>query len=92
MLQVYVSPACAGCRRAAELVAQVRRLRPGAAIRLIDLDEVAAEACPAGVVGTPTYVVGGRVRWLGNPAFEELLALWDVEVAQVGEGAGTHPG
>ncbi|WP_241175889.1 DsbA family protein [Modestobacter sp. KNN46-3] len=38
------------------------------------------EARPAGLVGTPTYRLGGRVRWLGNPSTEELLAAWDEEV------------
>jgi hypothetical protein len=78
-LQVYVSAACASCRRAGELVTELRRLRPGAAVALVDIDRLEPDARPAGLVGTPTYVLHGRVRWLGNPSTEELLAGWDAE-------------
>ncbi len=78
-LQVYVSQTCASCRRAGELVTELRRLRPGAAVALVDIDHMEADARPAGLVGTPTYVLRGRVRWLGNPSVEELLAGWDEE-------------
>jgi hypothetical protein len=77
LLQVYVSAACRSCLRARELVILLRRLRSGAAVQLIDLDRVPSGIRPAGLVGTPTYVLGGRVRWLGNPSAEELLAAWD---------------
>ncbi|WP_197058524.1 thioredoxin domain-containing protein [Modestobacter caceresii] len=80
LLEVYVTAGCLGCVRARELVAHLRRTRPGAAAETIDLDWLPPEARPAGLVGTPTYRLGGRVRWLGNPSTEELLAAWDEEV------------
>ncbi len=76
-LHVYVSAACASCRRTRELVTELRRLRPGAAVALVDIDRLEPDARPTGVVGTPTYVLHGRVRWLGNPSTEELLRCWD---------------
>ncbi|SNS00853.1 hypothetical protein [Blastococcus mobilis] len=79
LLRVYVSAVCSSCLRARELVAHLRRLRPAAAVELIDVDRAAPGARPAGLVGTPTYMLGGRVRWLGNPPAEELLAAWDEE-------------
>ncbi len=79
-LQVYVSEGCASCRRSGELVTELRRLRPGAAVALVDIDRLEADARPAGLVGTPTYVLRGRVRWLGNPSAEELVAGWDEEM------------
>jgi hypothetical protein len=82
VLQVYVSAACPSCLRATELVTQLRQMRPGAAAQLVDLDRTAPGAEPAGLVGTPTYVLGGRLRWLGNPSAEELLAAWDEEADQ----------
>jgi hypothetical protein len=82
LLQVYVSAGCLGCVRAGELVAHLRRARPGAAVETIDLDRAPPEALPVGLVGTPTYRLGGRVRWLGNPSAEELLAVWDEEVGR----------
>ncbi len=81
LLEVYVTAGCLGCVRAEELVAHLRRTRPGADVRTIDLDR-SPEACPADLVGTPTYRLGGRVRWLGNPSEEELLAVWDEEVGR----------
>ena len=53
-------------------------MRPGAAAELVELDRTPpGEQVPSGVVGTPTYVLDGRVRWLGNPSPEELLAVFD---------------
>ncbi|MDP9431469.1 MAG: thioredoxin family protein [Actinomycetota bacterium] len=77
-LTVYVSVACPGCARARELVALLRRDRPSAAVAVVDLDQLPRrDALPAGVVATPTYVLDGRVRWLGNPSLAELVAAWD---------------
>ena len=78
-LEVYVSACCLGCVRAEELVAHLRRTRPGADVEVIDLDR-SPRTPPAGLVGTPTYRLGGRIRWLGNPSAEELVAVWDEEV------------
>ncbi|MDP9497025.1 MAG: thioredoxin family protein [Actinomycetota bacterium] len=77
-LQVYVTAACGTCIRTQELVAQLRRSRPGAAVEVVDLDQLPpGHPLPAGLVGTPTYYLDGRVRWLGNPDPADLLAVWD---------------
>lgn len=77
-LQVYVTAACGSCVRSRELVVQLRRSRPGAAVEVVDLDQLPPEhPLPAELVGTPTYLLNGRVRWLGNPDPAELLAVWD---------------
>ncbi len=77
-LQVYVTSACGSCVRSRELVAQLRRSRPGAAVEVVDLEQLPlGHPLPAGLVGTPTYFLNGRVRWLGNPDPAELLAVWD---------------
>ncbi|MDK3256731.1 glutaredoxin family protein [Blastococcus capsensis] len=76
VLQVYVAGGCGSCRRAEELVAQLLLRHPGAAVEVVDLSRSpAGRTLPAGLVGTPTYTVDGRVRWLGNPSPEELLDL-----------------
>ncbi len=87
LLQVYVTAGCLGCVRARELVAHLRRMRPGADVQTIDLDRSPPETRPAGLLGTPTYRLDGRVRWLGNPSSEELLAVWDEEVGRNEEEA-----
>jgi hypothetical protein len=77
-VRVYVADGCGSCHRARELVAQLRSRRPDADVELVDLTRSPAEQpLPAGLVGTPTYTVGGRVRWLGNPSPQDLLDVVD---------------
>lgn len=75
-LRVVVSAGCAACRYSLELVELVRRLRPRQPVEVIDLDDRAV-AVPAGVIGTPTFLLGARVVSLGNPTLDELLATLD---------------
>lgn len=76
LLQVVVSAGCAGCRRARELADSVRRLRPHHLVTVIELGDDDAGP-PAGVVGTPTFLLGGRIVSLGNPTLDGLLATLD---------------
>lgn len=76
-LRVVVAAGCVGCRLAGELVDAVRRLRPLQPVEVIDLDDVDGPPVPAGVVGTPTFVLGDRILSLGNPTLESLLATLD---------------
>jgi hypothetical protein len=62
-LRVYVSASCLVCDRARQLV---------------DLDQPDAVK-PDFVFGTPTYVLGERIVFLGNPALATLLSLLDAE-------------
>lgn len=79
-VRVYVADGCGSCHRARELVVQLRLRRPDADVELVDLTRSPAEQpLPAGLVGTPTYTVGGQVRWLGNPPPQELLDVIDGE-------------
>jgi hypothetical protein len=75
-LRVVVSAGCATCRYSMKLVEAVRRLRPRQPVEVIDLDDRAISV-PAGVVGTPTFLLGERVVSLGNPTIEDLLATVD---------------
>lgn len=71
---VLVSADCPGCDESARVVAEVLRMRPQARIEVID---VASGHVPVGVpfVGTPSYVMGGRVISYGNPRPADLLAV-----------------
>ncbi len=82
-LRVVVSAGCAACGRAGELIDAVRRLRPSQPIEVIDLDDRAAEI-PAGVVGTPTFLLGEQIVSLGNPTLEVLLATLDATAPPTG--------
>lgn len=76
-----MSAGCAACRRAGELVEAVRRLRPAQSIEVIDLDD-RDSVVPAGVVGTPTFLLGEEIVAMGNPGLGLLLdTLDDVDPA-----------
>lgn len=76
-LRVYVAPGCAGCRTALKLVDTVRHARPAQVVEVIDLADRREAPLPAGVVGTPTYLLGDRVISMGNPDLSELLGHLD---------------
>lgn len=76
-LRVYVAPGCAGCRTALKLVDTVRQARPAQVVEVIDLADRPEAPLPAGVVGTPTYLLGDRVISMGNPDLPELLGHLD---------------
>lgn len=71
-LVVYVSSHCRTCDQAQRLAREAATRFPSVEVRLVDLDD--GEPVPEVVVAVPTYVMDGRVAWLGNPAPEELFA------------------
>ncbi|GAB3488413.1 hypothetical protein FB471_1429 [Amycolatopsis cihanbeyliensis] len=82
MLEIYVSPGCVGCRRASAYADALRQHRPDQPVRVIDL-ATHQGPLPDGVIGTPTYRLGGRIISLGNPAWEELLDTLDNRLNRV---------
>jgi len=68
-LHVYVTAGCWGCTEAERLVAELRLHFPQVAMALLDLNVVPA---PPNVFATPTYVLNGRVIYLGNPRRADL--------------------
>ncbi len=77
ILRVYVAPGCLSCRTALRIVDAVRQHRPAQPVEVIDLAEDSDQPLPAGVVGTPTYLLGRRVISMGNPDLAELLDQLD---------------
>ena len=75
-LRVVVSAGCVACRRARELVDAVRELRPAQPVEVVDLDD-RDSVVPAGVVGTPTFLVGEEIVAMGNPGLRLLLDTLD---------------
>lgn len=91
-LTVLVSEGCPGCARAARLVAELRSRRPDVRATLVDVDVLGPGDLPGGVVGTPTWVLDGRPRWLGNPSLAELLrALLPAQAPAPSPTAPPHP-
>lgn len=76
MLDIYISAHCRGCDRALELARRLRVFRPDIPLNIIDIDRPGSEV-PQQVIGTPTYVWGGRILFMGNPSEEELLERID---------------
>lgn len=72
-LRVYVAAGCVGCRTALRIADAVRKARPAQAVQVIDLGDQPNAPLPAGVVGTPTYLLGDRVISMGNPDLADLL-------------------
>jgi hypothetical protein len=79
-LRVYLATHCQGCERSLHLIAAVRTKRPAYPIEVIDLDQPDAHK-PEAVFGTPTYMLGERIVFLGNPSLAALLALLDATVS-----------
>lgn len=73
LLEIFVLPACLGCRTAAALAERVRAAAlPGVDVRVVDLSEPGV-ARPDAVFAVPTYLLDGRVLSLGNPDSGWLL-------------------
>jgi glutaredoxin len=73
VLRIYVARHCPNCREARRLAHVVRRLFPTLTVEVIDLADAPTNA--EEVFAVPTYVLDGRVCFLGNPSEKELCAL-----------------
>ncbi|MDO8732671.1 MAG: thioredoxin family protein [Actinomycetota bacterium] len=73
-LTVLVAEHCAACERTPQVLAVIAALVPGLTVTVIDVDQ---EPVPAGItlIGTPTYLVEGRVVSLGNPEPRRIADL-----------------
>lgn len=78
-LEVYVASHCSRCGEAQRLAREAAARFPSAEVRVVHLDKGAQT--PETVVAVPTYLMDGRVAWLGNPAPEELFARLSKAVA-----------
>ena len=76
VLKVFVSAGCRGCKRALELVAWLRTIRPDLMIEIIDLSKQ-PDAGLGLVFAVPTYVYDSKPVFLGNPSPPELQAWLD---------------
>lgn len=73
VLEILVTPHCFGCARARTLAATTAAQYPTLDIRVVDLSEPGAQA-PPGLVAVPTYVLNGRILFIGNPTQAALTA------------------
>jgi hypothetical protein len=68
-LQVCVSDECPTCDEAYRVVAEVIPLFPHMTVEMIQLSD---PHFPANVFAVPTYLLDGRIIFLGNPTHQEL--------------------
>ena len=68
-LEIYVTDDCWSCEESRRLAAQVRASVTDVEVELVDLD---SGRRPSYVFAAPTYVLNGKVIFLGNPRWEEL--------------------
>jgi hypothetical protein len=69
-LDVYIEESCWGCAESKRIVADIAPQFPGVDFELRNLDDARR---PDTVFATPTYVLDGRVIFMGNPTREELV-------------------
>lgn len=69
ILQVYVSADCWSCQETHRIVADVSPQFPKIQVEMLDLGNGNQ---PANVFASPTYLLDGRVIFLGNPTREQL--------------------
>lgn len=73
LLQIYVASHCPNCEEALRLANVAGRLFPNLMVEVVDLDQTPAQS--SAVFAIPTYMLNGRVCFLGNPSEEELFDL-----------------
>ena len=73
-LDVYLEDTCWACSESRRIVAEIAPMVPHVEIELRDLSD---KKRPDNVFATPTYVLDGRVIFMGNPTMEELLEKLD---------------
>ncbi len=72
-VSIYVVAHCSNCDYAATVADQIRGEYPHIAVALIDLAD-AQEPIPEAVFATPTYLLDGRLWFLGNPSPDQVRA------------------
>ena len=76
VLKIFISKGCAGCKRALELAAMVKQVKPRLIVEIIDL-AINPSAGAGLVFAVPAYVYNNKPVFLGNPSPLELQAWLD---------------
>jgi hypothetical protein len=69
-IDVYIEDSCWACAESRRIVAEVAPQFPDVDFELCGLED---SRRPSAVFATPTYVLDGRVIYMGNPTREELI-------------------
>jgi alkyl hydroperoxide reductase subunit AhpF len=69
-LHIYITENCWSCEEAVRIVAEVAPLFPNVTFSMLDLQ---TNDHPEEVFAVPTYVLNGKLTYLGNPTREQLI-------------------
>lgn len=86
-LTIYILSHCPGCQEACRLAELARSRYPSLCVEVVDLDANPG-ARPDSVFAVPSYVLDGRLTYLGNPSEDDLCARLNATAAQ---GKETSP-
>jgi alkyl hydroperoxide reductase subunit AhpF len=70
VLDIYISDDCWSCEESVRIVNDVAPFFPDITIKLLNLQDNVA---PEEVFAVPTYVLNGKVIFLGNPTRKQLI-------------------
>ena len=69
-LDIYIAENCWSCGEAVRIVNEITPRFPEIQFSLLDLK---THSAPEEVFAVPTYVINGKVAFLGNPTLEQLV-------------------
>lgn len=69
-LDIYITDNCWSCEESVRIVEAVSPLFPNVKISLLNLRE---NDPPEEVFAVPTYIINGKVTFLGNPTRQQLI-------------------
>ena len=70
VLDIYITDNCWSCEESIRIAKDVAPLFPNAAVNLLNIN---GNTLPEGVFAVPTYVMNGKIIFLGNPTREQLI-------------------
>ena len=69
-LEIYISEKCWSCQESIRIAEELTPLFPNVTIDLINIQE---HDVPEEVFAVPTYLMNGKVVFLGNPTRQQLI-------------------
>ncbi|MBI2850546.1 MAG: hypothetical protein HYX80_05820 [Chloroflexi bacterium] len=72
VLDIYVAKHCFGTAEALRIAAEVGRQLPDIEVKVTIFDEISRSEAPH-VIATPSYILNGKLLFLGNPRLAELV-------------------
>ncbi len=72
-LILYADLGCVTCERSRALLDDIVVVYPDLDVQVIEVDET--QPLPDEIIAVPTFILQGQVISMGNPTFDQLIAL-----------------